>query len=858
MHLTTVPLFAELALRGWFPWWVALPLWLLAAGLVAVLYVKEAGRAAVLPRVSMALVRLGIVAAVAFLLLRPAWVSEDRGTRPRPIAVLIDVSQSMDEADPRPNFLDRWRAAVAFDEAPADKTPDPSMTSQIGPNAPARPKRIEVARATLSSQKLDLLNRLKRLGMLEVSTFGAHRKGQDANDTGWLKSLTATEPQTALADAIGDILNRDANDLPAAIVVVTDGRENSSKRSLDTLGRECARLGVPLHIYGVGSSGFGQLALRDATTPDTLFVDDVVQVPVRFRVRGISRGLVTITLKYGERVVFERNLELGREDDALVLKLDGKVLVRQALEAGTEEATLTYVAPYVPTKADAKAGKQELTATVSVDTDGEVLTDSLTRGVKVKDEKLRVLVVDSFPRWDFKYLLRLLFREDEEHRRVIAHFFLTDGDPEAIKPGPKSPWAEKFATSRDEFRDQLKGYNLIILGDVPGRFFSTIQQEVLKELVAEGTGLIHIAGRNHAPAGWVKGPIAELLPVEFDAVQFADAMKLPNDAIPKPTPFFPVLSPAGMRSALVSLEDDPLLNVELFAKPGEPDPAPRVEVSDRSDRVVKLPPMYWHYPVTKLKPGADAFLVHPKMQTADGKDMPLLAGHYYGKGYVLFVGFDETWRWRLNTADKYFGRFWNQAVYAAGVQRSEGTRFTQLSLNTLDPVVGKVGQVYARLFTEQFEPLRLPKVPATLKRLDGDGNEKAEQITLTAITGDDGKPTGEYVAPLPFNREGRFSLSVDPDNKYPAKLDYRVTYPPQHELAKGGMAEKEMRDLAEASGGKFYREETLLNLPKEVQVRSVPYSRKVETLYWSRWWVMVLIIGLLTAEWVLRKFNSLS
>src|SRR5947209_12365468 len=188
MHLTTVPLFAELALRGWFPAWVALPLGRLAAGLIAVLDVREAGRAAVLPRVSMALVRLGIVTAVVFLLLRPAWVSEDRGTRPRPVAVLIDVSQSMDEADPRPNFLDRWRAAVAFDQAPADKTPDPSMTSMIGPNAPARPKRIEVARAALASPKLDLFNRLKRTGLLEVSTFGAHRKGQDPNDLKWLQT----------------------------------------------------------------------------------------------------------------------------------------------------------------------------------------------------------------------------------------------------------------------------------------------------------------------------------------------------------------------------------------------------------------------------------------------------------------------------------------------------------------------------------------------------------------------------------------------------------------------------------------------------------------------------------------------
>ena len=43
--------------------------------------------------------------------------------------------------------------------------------------------------------------------------------------------------------------------------------------------------------------------------------------------------------------------------------------------------------------------------------------------------------------------------------------------------------------------------------------------------------------------------------------------------------------------------------------------------------------------------------------------MPLLATHYYGKGQVLFVGFEESWRWRYNAADKYFARFWGQIIY---------------------------------------------------------------------------------------------------------------------------------------------------------------------------------------------------
>ena len=95
--------------------------------------------------------------------------------------------------------------------------------------------------------------------------------------------------------------------------------------------------------------------------------------------------------------------------------------------------------------------------------------------------------------------------------------------------------------------------------------------------------------------------------------------------------------------------------------------------------------------------------------------MPLLATHYYGKGYVLFCGFDETWRWRFNEADKFFGRYWSQAVYVTGVPRTLGTKLTQLSLDTPDPLLGKTGQVYARLFTPDLKPLTTDRVEATAR-----------------------------------------------------------------------------------------------------------------------------------------------
>ncbi|MBX9584747.1 MAG: hypothetical protein K2X87_30965 [Gemmataceae bacterium] len=800
-------LFAELSLRGWVPLWAAVALGVLAAAAVVGLYAREAGRLGILPRAAMALVRLATVAVLAFLLLRPVLVREHHDTRRRLVAVLIDASQSMDSRDPRPNTADQGRAAIAFGLAPADKgLPEGPLSAAV----PDKPRRVEVARAALTGESLNLFERLRNaVGPLEVSTFGSRRTGRETGDLSWLKELNGTEPQTALADAGLELVGRDPNDLPAGVVVVTDGRENASRRGLDDLARECDRLKVPLHVYGVGSSAFGQLQLRDVAVNDTLFVDDTVTVPVRYRVVGVTGGRVEVVARYGGREV------------ARVMKdpvPDGEDL-RETLS-------------FVPTKADAAAAKQELTVTVTVTSgtgaNAEVLTDELTKPVRVVDKKLKVLVVDSLPRYDFRYLQRALLRD----RRVEPRFYLTEADRSALRSG--KPWVPGFPVGRDDFRKELFEYDLLILGDLPGPLWTPDQQEVIREFVAEGGGLIHIAGRAHAPGEWAKGPIADVLPVEVEPARSAAEAR-------RPAPFRPQVVPAAARSPVLSLEDDPVANLRRWQT---------------------LPPMYWHYPVTKLKPAAEVFLTHPEKKLADGKPMPVLAGHYYGKGYVLFAAFDDTWRWRFNEADKYFGRFWSQAVYAAGVPRTAGTKLTQLSLDATEPVQGKTGQLYARLFTKDFKAVTADEIEGRLTKTDAGpgGRDATTPVKLTAVRGPDGQPTGEYVATLPFDRTGRFALAVQSDREDPttaASLDYRVTLPPDHELAPGPMAEAELRKLAEATGGAFYREEDLHKLPDALKAQYVPVTTRTETVLWNRW-AMIVLVGLLTVEWVFRKFNGLS
>jgi uncharacterized membrane protein len=792
--MSDTPLFAELAFRGWFPWQLAAVMGVVAVAAVVLLYFREAGKVPAWRRAVMAGVRAVALASILFLLLRPTLLTETRGLRPKPVAVLVDDSESMKSRDPRPSASDRWRAAVALDLIPADK-PMPATPSagDIPANTPDKPSRLELAKASLSNPRLQLLEKLKAVGPLQPATFGLGRSAKDPRDTKWVTALAGQEPRTALADSVFDLLKRDENELPAAVVVVTDGRENASQQGLDDLARECARLGVPLHVYGVGSSSVGQVQIRDVAVAETLFVDDTVSVPVRYRVRGYKDGKAEIVVKLNGQEVARKEVSVKDGDD------------------------LREVLSFVPLQKDAAPGKQELTTSVRVTAGLETAGDELQKSVRVIDRKVKVLVVDWIPRWDFKFIQRALLRD----RRVEANFILLEGDRKAMEAG--APFLPKFPATRHE----LLAYDLILLGDVPASFLTGEQQTYLRDFVAEGGGLIHIAGRNHGPASFVGTPLADLLPVEVEAERF------PIDANTRPAGFRPELTPSGVRSPLLSLEDDPVESLKTWRN---------------------LPEIFWAYPVKKLKPAAEAYLVHPSKTTTDNKPMPLVAGHYYGKGYALYCGFDETWRWRFNEADKYFGRYWSQAVYVTGVPRTLGTKLTQLSLDTPDPTLGKTGQIYARLFSPDLKPLTAERLEARLERLDvgPDDKDRSAPVELKALPG----APGTYVSTVPFNRVGRFALKVDTGSE-PAALEYRVTLPPDHELAPGGMAEDDLRKLAAATGGKFYREEDLHTLPASVQPKTTPFTRREEVLLWNHW-AMLWVIGLFAAEWFLRKFNSLS
>jgi uncharacterized membrane protein len=786
---------AELHFRGIIPWWAGLMLLVLLGGVVVVLYLREKARLGLLARLMMALLRTGLFAILLFLLCRPLLLAEFEGDRPRGVVVTLDNSQSLSQHDRRLTADDKARVAIALGKV-SPETPLKQAATTAG--LPKDPSRHELVKAVLKSGEFQLLSRLQRVGPLRSYVFGANLRGvQEEGDKDdpaerLLANFNAKETGTALADSLLGIFNRKDGDLPTAIVVITDGRDNASKYTLSEAGAEAARHGVPIHIYGVGSADGGSLQLREVIMPQTVFVNDSITLPIHWRAHGLKKGTVEIVVKLGGAEVKKKE---------------------RAVEVGDDlRDQITFTIP----KGKSQEESLKLTTTIRLKGNDQ-FKDSIERDVWVIDRKIKVLVIEHAPRFEYKFLQAALLRD----RRIEPSFLLVGADPRVAQSGP--PFVEEFPKQRDKFFDAR--YNVIILGDVAASYLNKDQWEWIKEFVANRGGLIAIAGRQHMPAEYANTPLAEVLPVEFTAVK----ARLPDD---DRTPEYPpTLTDIGERTEMLALAETP-------------------EESQRTWQ--RLPGFYGFYPVTKLRPGAQALIVNPRAKMDDAP-MPILVTQYYGKGQVLFASTDETWRWRANAENKHFVRFWGQILYQMGLPSLLGTSSSrvQMALDRAEAVLDRPGSIFARLLDKDFNPRRDRQVEATLTYLDAKpGQERSQKLMLQSIPGRE----GEYQGFLTHEKPGRYEVTVN--NPDPAKFSFRVELPARHELEESGLAATELRDLAEQSGGQFYREEDLYKLPDNLKTKTTLFTRRQELLLWNPL-MFLIFLGLITVEWVCRKFANL-
>ncbi len=784
--------------------WVA-ALVLLSGALAWWLYRRSPQVISASRRRLLAALRIAFLALLALILLKPVLAFTVEGSVRRLLVLLVDDSLSMRIRDPRTELDSRKRAAIAL----GTLHPTNGLRQSLPENAAApleAPSRVELVKAALANPRLNLLAQLEQeydlvpfafgqsLGELPRETAAAKAKAApDAAEAlrrhSWVQRLDPQSPLTALGDALRTVLSRQRGQPLAGIFLVTDGANNSggSPRESAALLRQDA---VPLYTWGVGLTSPRDLIVASLFAPDVAFVKEEASAVVRVRAQGFT----------------------GRKA-ALKLLLDGKLAAeRELVFAADGEQTLTL--SFVP----GTPGDFELKASIEPLAD-ETVKDNNSRSQRLKaiDTRIKTLMVEQSPRWEFRYLQAMLLRD----RRIDLKCVLLEGDPNLAR-GTNSPYLERFPQRKDE----LFKYDLVILGDADPRRLTVQNQENLNEWVSRfGGALIVVAGKRHMPSGYRRSTLERMLPVELEAG---------------------LAEPAGD-----PVGDKPI-RLELTAS-GRANPMLRL--SDREEESAAiwkdLPPVYWVARVARPKPAAEVLLVDadPARETRAGK-MPVVAFQHYGLGQVMFVGTDNTWRWRRNVGEAHYTALWGQMMQRLTIQRlMGGSKRTQLAADRQNYATGERVAIYARLYSPAYEPVQDPSVQGVFGLRLGETGRRTP-VTLRAIPEQPGLYRGELVAPAP----GQYQFFVEQDPETP--LDFNVTEP-AFEFSEPGMNDGLLTELARTSGGAFLREEDLHRLPGLIAAKAERVKSPQEVELWCSPLYFLLLLALVSAEWILRKRSQL-
>src|SRR5438876_5256818 len=195
-----------------------------------------------------------------------------------------------------------------------------------------------------------------------------------------LKELQAGAPATHIGDSLKRLAD-ETSDLPlGAIVLLSDGADNSGGVSLDTISALRARH-IPVHTVGFGRERLAHdVEIDDALVAPRTLADSRLAAVVSFHQHGYAGKKAMLTVKDGAKVLAARDV---------TFRADGI----------TQSETLVFnVGP---------AGAKPLQFAVALQPGEENgANNAVTRLINVESDKRRVLYVEGEPRWEYKFIRR--------------------------------------------------------------------------------------------------------------------------------------------------------------------------------------------------------------------------------------------------------------------------------------------------------------------------------------------------------------------------------------------------------------------------------------------------------------------
>jgi uncharacterized membrane protein len=749
-------------------------------------------------RLGLIILRSILLGLLLLLLVKPILLVTLEDTIRRPLLVLLDTTQSMGLKDQRNNADDLARAALAkglIDPAGGLKQTIPDAQLSEVKNI----SRQDLLESLAANTKMNLWPRLQSHASLMFYGFGQKLKQMGELAPPEQSDLTTDESAaffhgihyddnlTAVGDGLRSLLDEQRGQPVAGILLITDGASNTGSSPLEAAAI-AKQDGVPLFIYGIGVTSPQDIMVAALDAPQVSNVKEKLNVTVRIRAQSMIGKKATVQLKAGGKVFDEQPIDFRADGD--------------------QEITLSYTPDDVGV-ADLEAYVPPLPEEAVKD------NNSAKAQVRIVDDKLKVLLIESDPNWDFEYLLGMMQRD----RRIKLKCVLLKGDAD-MSAGADSPFLDRLPDDKEKLFEN----DLIILGDVDPTDLGDARMKLLSEWVDKmGGGLLFHAGPRFDPSAYRDTPLEPILPVQTTtktADRYDDPVQMK-------------LTPAGETSPMLTLAQDPQENLAIWAG---------------------FPGVHWTAWVDKPQPGAQVLMVDPTPSRANqAGPMPVMAMQSYGRGQSFYIGFNETYRWRSKVGEKYYTQIWSQIIQAMTSQHTLGaTALTQLKTDRPNYLTGNKVKITGRIFQTGFTPLTDAEVPGTLtftpEAKPGKPVPAAQtkELRLQAMA----DQPGEYRAEMTPQVAGTYSYATVRDPSVSVKF---TVADPQVEMSDIAMNEKLLRAMASASGGAFLREEDLNGLPELVTSKSADSVsfKKIPLAYAPIIFALLVLTG--CAEWYWRR-----
>ena len=631
----------------------------------------------------------------------------------------------------------------------------------------------------------------------------------------------------------------------AGFVIVTDGRHNGDA-GVDAVARRLGAAKIPVNTVVVGGSRPPvDLAIAEARAPESVFEGEKVRVSGSIQALGSHGKRSTLRLLVnGETVDPKHEMDVDVNGDDFVKEF-------RFVHVPEAKGVYQYTLRLDPVEGEEFPENNEWTLDVAV-----------------SDDRTNVLLVDDFPRWEFRYLRNLFYGRDKSvHlQEYLVHPDKVAGFEEELPPASA---ARKFGDSKSGSfpvdRNEWRKFHVIILGDLGDDVLTPRVVSDIKYCVEErGALLVLIDGPRAMPHKVANPALRELMPTETDLEE--------NDNVETPDGSFHLrLAPAGRGHPVMAQSSSSFENELIWND---------------------FPEMRWRHPVLGVKPGAEV-LAYAEPEGADAagvaarqaaRDLEadpeaavamlakmredqaksaLVVARAAGRGKVLQLNTDRTWRLRYRVGDTHHHLFWGQVLrWGAGDKLRAGNDYVRLGTDALRYTPTDRVRVNARFQDQDFNALDTLK-PEIVVLDSTDREVRRARLRLR----EDGN--GFYEAELePFPDPGAYTVWLDcPEaarilgGDYPRRLHTRyvvVTSRRPSELVNVSASAEVPRRMARDTGGVVVRPSSLAKaLEGFGEGRKVLHERS-EVFLWDHWLVLVLLVGLLAAEWILRKKAGLS